>query len=191
MPSRPHTAMQGRPFAHCQLSGTLPAYAPRLRGVECVTRNVLLTLPRAAWTAARGREAARGTGCIAVMQSTYGSVPEAPAGAVVRRGGNWRRAGAAAVATLACIAAVGVFTVYHSTPVALDAGCDEIECMINSPTKPPGAIKVPPRTLNPAEVEKLKEALAEEEQLESKVPAPAILCSCMHLLAAVCVSRLW
>ncbi len=125
------------------------------------------------------------------MQSTYGSVPEAPAGAVVRRGGNWRRAGAAAVATLACIAAVGVFTVYHSAPVALDAGCDEIECMINSPTKPPGAVKVPPRTLDPAEVEKLKEALAEEEQLESKVPAPRNrLCSSMRVLAAVCVRRL-
>ena len=81
------------------------------------------------------------------------------------------------MATLACIAAVGVFTIYQSSPVSLDAGCDEIECMINSPTKPPGAVKVPPRTLNPAEVEKLKEALAEEEQLESKVLAPPGACA--------------
>jgi hypothetical protein len=41
--------------------------------------------------------------------------------------------------------------------------------LINSPTKPPGAIKVPPRTLNPGEVEKLQAALATEQGLEDKV----------------------
>jgi integrase len=106
------------------------------------------------------------------MQPHYGSLPEVLPGAPVaaeRRSGNWRRAAAVAVATLACLAVVGVLAVRPQEPVALDAGCDEIECMINSPTKPPGAIKVPPRTLNPEEVEKLKEALLEEEGLESKV----------------------
>ena len=104
------------------------------------------------------------------MQPHYGSVPEAlpdaPAGES-RRSTNWRRAGAAAVATLACLAIVGVLAVRRTDPVALE--CDEITCLINSPTKPPGAIKVPPRTLNPAEVEKLQAALATEQGLEEKV----------------------
>ena len=104
------------------------------------------------------------------MQPHYGSVPEAlpdaPAGES-RRSTNWRRAGAAAVATLACLAIVGVLAVRRTEQVALE--CDEITCLINSPTKPPGAIKVPPRTLNPAEVEKLQAALATEQGLEEKV----------------------
>jgi len=103
----------------------------------------------------------------------YGSVPDVlpdtPALGISRRSSNWRRAGIAVVATLAVLSVAGVLTVRQAAPVALAEGCDEIECMINSPTKPPGAIKVPPRTLNPDEVAKLKEALMEEEQLESKV----------------------
>lgn len=104
------------------------------------------------------------------MQPHYGSVPEALPDAPVgesRRSTNWRRAGAAAVATLACLAVVGVLAVRRAEPVALE--CDEITCLINSPTKPPGAIKVPPRTLNPGEVEKLQAALATEQGLEDKV----------------------
>jgi len=103
--------------------------------------------------------------------ASYGSLPEVMEAlpAPARRSGNWRRAGAAAVAALACLAAVGVMAAHQREPVALAAGCDEIECLINSPTKPPGAIKVPPRTLKPEEVEKLKAALLEEEGLESKV----------------------
>jgi len=103
--------------------------------------------------------------------ASYGSVPEVPVAPVTaaRRSGNWRRA--AAVAALACFAVVGVIAAHKREPVALADGCDEIECMINSPTKPPGAIKVPPRTLNPDEVAKLKAALMEEEGLESKVRA--------------------
>ena len=110
--------------------------------------------------------------------ASYGSVPDALPGApapplAVRRAGNWRRAGAAAVAALAVLAVAGVLAVRQGVRAELAEGCDEIECMINSATKPPGAVKVPPRTLNPDEVEKLKAALAEEEQLESKVCPPA------------------
>ena len=105
----------------------------------------------------------------------YGSVPEGappapPAGGALRSS-RLRRAGIAAVSTLACLAVAGVLAVRQGAPVALDAGCDEIECMINSPTKPPGAVKVPPRVLTTEEVAKLKEALAEEEGLESQVTA--------------------
>lgn len=117
------------------------------------------------------------------MQPHYGTVPEVLPGSPVaaeRRSGNWRRAVAVAVATLTCLAVVGVLAVRPQEPVALDAGCDEIECMLNSPTKPPGAIKVPPRTLNPDEVEKLKEALQEEEGLESKVSFPCAPPCGMH-----------
>lgn len=108
-----------------------------------------------------------------MRSASYGSVsddlPGAAAPPLARRARNWRRAGVAAVATLAVLAVAGVIAVRKGAPAALAEGCDEIECMLNSPTQPPGAIKVPPRTLNPDEVEKLKQALAEEEQLESKV----------------------
>ena len=108
-----------------------------------------------------------------MRSASYGSVsddlPGAAAPPLARRARNWRRAGVAAVATLAVLAVAGVIAVRKGAPAALAEGCDEIECMMNSPTQPPGAIKVPPRTLNPDEVEKLKQALAEEEQLESKV----------------------
>ena len=108
-----------------------------------------------------------------MRSASYGSVsddlPGAAAPPLARRARNWRRAGVAAVATLTVLAVDGVIAVRKGAPSALAEGCDEIECMLNSPTQPPGAIKVPPRTLNPDEVEKLKQALAEEEQLESKV----------------------
>ena len=108
-----------------------------------------------------------------MRSASYGSVsddlPGAAAPPLARRARNWRRAGVAAVATLAVLTVAGVIAARKGAPAALAEGCDEIECMMNSPTQPPGAIKVPPRTLNPDEVEKLNQALAEEEQLESKV----------------------
>lgn len=121
--------------------------------------------------------------------ASYGSLPEVMEAlpAPARRSGNWRRAGAAAVAALACLAAVGVMAAHQREPVALAAGCDEIECLINSPTKPPGAIKVPPRTLKPEEVEKLKAALLEEEGLESKVSSPYPAASARHPAACPAV----
>ena len=104
---------------------------------------------------------------------SYGSLPDDLPGArsaEARQGSNkWRRVVAIAVMTLGCLAVVGILAVQQSPPAAL---CDDIECMINSPTKPPGAIKVPPRTLNTDEVAKLQEALAEEQALESKVSSP-------------------
>jgi hypothetical protein len=100
-----------------------------------------------------------------MRSASYGSVsddlPGPAAPPLAQRARNWRRAGVAAVATLTVLAVDGVIAVRKGAPSALAEGCDEIECMLNSPTQPSGAIKVPPLTLNPDEVEKLKQALTE------------------------------
>jgi hypothetical protein len=77
--------------------------------------------------------------------------------------------------TLCAVAAVGVLThrgmAAHSfsseaQPVEL---CDELECMLNSGSKPPGVIPAEPRTLTPEELEQMKAALAAEQNLEAEV----------------------
>ena len=67
---------------------------------------------------------------------------------------------------LCCIALGFVITLdRNSSPVA---ACDEATCMANSIPKPPGVIPGLPRVLEPDELQKLKDALKEEQALEQE-----------------------
>jgi hypothetical protein len=112
------------------------------------------------------------------MQAQYGSL-SADSGESRSRGGSSTvtRISVALLLglTLCAVAAVGVLThrgiAAHSfsseaQPVEL---CDELECMLNSGSKPAGVIPAEPRTLSPDELDQLKAALAAEQQLEAEV----------------------
>lgn len=112
----------------------------------------------------------------------YGTVPEgAPSagrGAVVgSRSRTIRIAGIAMVAMALCAVAMGGVAL-HRRMVLL--GCEEITCMMNSPTTPPGVFTSETRVLSPEEVDQLKSALEVEQNLEaqvSKTPATPVLCA--------------
>ncbi len=117
-------------------------------------------------------------GCASEMQAQYGSL-SADSGESRSRGGSsmvTRISVALLIGlTLCAVAAVGVLThrgmAAHSfsseaQPVEL---CDELECMLNSGSKPPGVIPAEPRTLTPEELEQMKAALAAEQNLEAEV----------------------
>ena len=67
-----------------------------------------------------------------------------------------------------CIVALAfVVSLDQASPRITD--CDEITCMVNSPPKPPGVIPGIPRILEPDEIQKLQDALAQEKELEEEV----------------------
>ena len=110
--------------------------------------------------------------------SHYGTVPAAEAPSHSSGGVSQRRMGRVAsilALALALCAVAGTGIVMHRSsaspslrPVEL-LPCDEIQCMMNSPTAPPGMVASEPRILSPAEVGELKEALETETSLEQQV----------------------
>ncbi len=68
---------------------------------------------------------------------------------------------------LCCIALLFVVSL-EKTSGRMEA-CDEATCMMNSPPKPRGVIPGVPRVLEPDELQKLKDALQQEKELEQEV----------------------
>jgi hypothetical protein len=112
------------------------------------------------------------------MQAQYGSLSVDDGEPRARVGKSWAvRASVAVLMGLAlcAVAAVGVLSHRGFATQALAGDvkpvelCDELECMINSGSKPAGLIPAEPRTLSPQELDQLKAALAAEQQLEAEV----------------------
>jgi len=114
------------------------------------------------------------------MQGSYGTA-HVPAGGdepAPRAGGSSRRVRVAAAGltalALCMVAAAGV--VSHRSFAAMSGraellGCDEADCLANTPRKPPGMVDIEPRTLSPKELDQLKAALEVEQRLEAEVEA--------------------